>query len=62
MHTKIREAVERVGEDRVLCSSDAPFHHPEVEIRKVQVSGLPPSLVDRVLHANGRALFLGDEA
>lgn len=61
MHTKIREAVERVGEDRVLYGSDAPFHHPEVEIRKVELSGLPPDLVDRVLDANGRALFFGDE-
>lgn len=61
MHTKIREAVERVGPERVLYGSDAPFHHPEVEIRKVQVSGLSPELVERVLSRNGRALFFGDE-
>lgn len=58
MHTKIREAVERVGPDRVLYGSDVPFHHPEVEIRKVQVSGLAPDLVERVLDGNARALFL----
>jgi uncharacterized protein len=58
MHTKIREAVERVGPDRVLYGSDAPFHHPSVEIEKVRVSGLEPELVARVLGANGRALFL----
>jgi predicted TIM-barrel fold metal-dependent hydrolase len=62
MHTKIREAVERVGPDRVLYGSDAPFHHPLVEIDKVKVSGLPPELVDRVLGANSRRLFLGQEA
>jgi predicted TIM-barrel fold metal-dependent hydrolase len=61
MHTKIREAVERVGPERVLYGSDAPFHHPEVEILKVRLSGLEPELVDRVLGANGRALFLRGE-
>lgn len=61
MHTKIAEAAERVGPDRVLYGSDAPFHHPEVEITKVRVSGLAPELVERVLSRNGRALFFGDE-
>jgi uncharacterized protein len=60
MHTKIAEAVERVGPDRVLYGSDAPFHHPTVEIAKVRLSGLAPELVERVLSANGRALFLGE--
>jgi hypothetical protein len=59
MHTKIREAVERVGPERVLYGSDAPFHHPSVEIAKVRVSGLEPALVERVLGENGRTLFLG---
>ena len=36
MHTKIRTAVERVGEDKVMYGSDAPFHDPGVEIRKVR--------------------------
>ena len=40
MHTKIKEAVERVGVERVLYGSDVPFHHPAVEILRVQVSGL----------------------
>ena len=60
MHTKIREAVRRAGADRVLYGSDAPFHHPEVEIRKVELSGLEPDLVERVLNRNGRLLFFGD--
>lgn len=59
MHTKIREAIERVGEERVLYGSDAPFHHPEVEIRKVELSGLEPELVERVLSRNARRLFFG---
>jgi hypothetical protein len=61
MHTKIREAYERVGETRVLFGSDIPFHHPIVEIRKVELSGLPPEGVERVLSRNGRRLFFGDE-
>ena len=32
--------IERVGPTRVLYGSDAPFHHPLVEILKVRVSGL----------------------
>jgi predicted TIM-barrel fold metal-dependent hydrolase len=61
MHTKIREAVERVGETRVLYGSDVPFHHPEVELAKVRRSGLDERLVERVLGRNGRLLFFGDE-
>ena len=57
MHSKIREAVERVGPDRVIYGSDTPFHHPSVELAKVRVSGLPPDLIDRVLGENGRKLF-----
>jgi predicted TIM-barrel fold metal-dependent hydrolase len=62
MHTKIREAVERVGVERVMYGSDVPLHHPAVEILKVRVSGLEPEPVERVLGANARRLFLGEEA
>ena len=61
MHTKIKEAIERVGETRVLFGSDVPFHHATVEIDKVRLSGLSAELVDRVLGKNGRLLFLGDD-
>jgi predicted TIM-barrel fold metal-dependent hydrolase len=61
MHTKIREAYERVGETRVLFGTDVPFHHPLVEITKVRVSGLPDDALERVLSRNGRLLFFGDE-
>jgi len=59
-HHKIMEAIERVGPTRVLYGSDAPFHHPAVEILKVRVSGLDEALVDRVLHTNALELFLPD--
>jgi predicted TIM-barrel fold metal-dependent hydrolase len=58
MHTKIREAVERVGAERVLYGSDAPFHHPAVEQLKVRLSGLGQADVDRVLGGNASALYL----
>ena len=61
MHTKIREAYERVGETRVLFGTDVPFHHPVVEIAKVRVSGLDDVGMERVLNRNGRLLFLGAE-
>ncbi len=61
MHTKIAEAYERVGPNRVMYGSDAPFHEVGVEIRKVQVSGLGQEQVDRVLDKNARLLFFGDE-
>lgn len=61
MHSKIREAVERVGPDRVLYGSDTPFHHPSVELAKVRVSGLSTDLTDRVLGENGRRLFFGEQ-
>jgi hypothetical protein len=60
MHSKIREAVERVGPDRVLYGSDTPFHHPSVELTKVRVSGLPTEMAGKVLGENGRRLFFGD--
>jgi len=61
MHTKIREAVERAGARKVLYGSDVPFHHPQVEMLKVRLSGLPADLVERVLDGNARALFFGSE-
>ena len=59
MHTKIAEAVERVGAERVMYGSDAPFHHPAVEILRVQVSGLDAGELEDVLHRSGRRLFFG---
>ncbi len=60
MHTKIAEAVRRVGPDKVMYGSDIPFHEIGVEVRKVLVSGLEPELVRRVLSENARKLFFGE--
>jgi len=57
MHTKIKEAVEAVGPDRVMYGSDAPFGHPSFEIRKVEVSGLGEAELEKVLYGNAVELF-----
>ena len=61
LHSKLREAVERSGPDRVLYGSDTPFHHPSVELAKVRASGLSTDLADRELGENGRPLFFGEQ-
>ena len=61
MHSKIKTAFERVGSDRVMYGSDAPFHDPGVEIRKVEVSGLDEQARRRVLGLNARRLFFGSD-
>jgi predicted TIM-barrel fold metal-dependent hydrolase len=61
MHTKIKAALDRVGEDRVLYGSDAPFHDPGVEMRKVEVSGCDEREIRRVLDTNARRLFFGSD-
>jgi predicted TIM-barrel fold metal-dependent hydrolase len=61
MHSKIRTAVERVGEDKVMYGSDAPFHDPGAEIRKVVASGLGVDQQRRVLGTNARRLFWGSD-
>jgi predicted TIM-barrel fold metal-dependent hydrolase len=62
MPTKIREAVERVGPERVLFGSDIPFHHPKIEIDRVRLAGLAPEDEVRVLSTSARALFLDESA
>jgi predicted TIM-barrel fold metal-dependent hydrolase len=57
MHSKIKEAVETVGIDRVMFGSDAPFGHPSFEIRKIEVSGLSGDLVKKVLGENSEKFF-----
>jgi uncharacterized protein len=61
MHSKIRTAFERVGPERVMYGSDAPFHDPGVELRKVAVSGLDEPARERVLGLNARRLFFGSD-
>ena len=57
MHTKIREAVELVGDDRVLYGSDAPFGHPVFELSKFMVAGLDEDVLRKVLSGNAERIF-----
>ncbi len=57
MHSKIKEAVEKVGEARVIYGSDAPFGHPAFEIKKVEVAGLADAQLHLVLEENARKIF-----
>ena len=57
MHSKIREAVERLGEDRVMYGSDMPLGHPAWEIPKVKISGLSEGHLRKVLHDNAMEVY-----
>jgi len=52
MHSKIKEAAEVLGADRVLYGSDMPFGHPAYEILKVKVSGISEEELRLVLREN----------
>ena len=58
MHSKIKEAVERVGEGRVAFGSDYPFHDYSVELQKIRVAGLTERQKELVLYANAKELLL----
>lgn len=59
MSLKIREAVDKVGPDRVMYGSDGPWHEPKVEQLKVQVAGLAPDQLEAVMNGTAQRLFLG---
>jgi len=58
---QIREAVRRVGPERVLHGSAAPRHHPRLAVRKVRMSDLTPSELAPELGGNAAAWFLDEE-
>ena len=57
MPSKIREAYETVGRDRIMFGTDTPFHHPGVELQKVLVSGVDEEGLERILYRNARDFF-----
>ena len=54
---KIREAVERIGPDRVVYASDGPACSPRIEIEKVRLARLPTSAEELVFAGNALRLL-----
>lgn len=57
MHTKIKEAYEKVGSHRIMWGLDAPFHHPTVEMQRTIVSGLTDNQLEDVFYNNAKRLL-----
>ena len=57
MHTKIKEAVLRLGVERVMYGSDTPLGHPGWEIPKVKVAGLISEELEYVLYYNALRVY-----
>jgi hypothetical protein len=58
MHTKIREAVDTIGEQRVVYGSDIPFHHTSVEMQRVKMAGLTEHELRLILYENAKTLLI----
>jgi predicted TIM-barrel fold metal-dependent hydrolase len=54
---KVREAVERLGAERVLYASDGPACSPRIEVEKVRLAGLEPDAERLVLGENARRIL-----
>lgn len=57
MQTKIKEAVETLGDERVMYGSDFPFHDPAVEIARITASGLSKAQLEKVFYSNAKRLL-----
>ncbi|WGI16868.1 amidohydrolase family protein [Methanonatronarchaeum sp. AMET-Sl] len=57
MHTKIKEAFERVDSHKILFGTDIPFHHPSVELEKVKVADLTSQQKKKLLQKNAKKLL-----
>lgn len=51
-HRILRSAVDLLGADRILWGSDTPFHTPEVELKKVEMSKLTEAEKEMILWKN----------
>jgi predicted TIM-barrel fold metal-dependent hydrolase len=56
---RIKEAVERIGAQRVLFASDGPGCDPSIEVQKVKLAGLTPEEEALVFETNIRRLLEG---
>ena len=61
MHTKVREALEILGDTRVMYGSDVPFHDPAVEIARVSASALSSEKLRRVFYENASEILFSSK-
>jgi uncharacterized protein len=54
---RIKEAVSRLGAERVLYASDGPVVSPTIELEKIRLAGLDPESERRVLGQNAHDLL-----
>jgi hypothetical protein len=54
---RVREAVERLGPERILYASDGPACSPRIEVEKVRLAGLDPEAERLVLGENAQRLL-----
>ena len=54
MGSKIKEAYDTVGRNRIMFGIDTPFHHPTVEMQKVITSGLDEKGIEDVFYNNAK--------
>ena len=57
MGCKVKQAYDEIGHDRIMFGTDAPFHHPTVEIQKVLTSGLDENELNDVFYNNAAKLM-----
>lgn len=57
MHSKIKEAMVRVGEDRVMYGSDSPFHEPAVEIDRICSADLTDEQLRMIFYENAHKIL-----
>ena len=57
MHTKIKEAYDTVGHDRIMFGTDGPFHHPTVEMQKVLMCGVDEQGLEDIFYNNAKKFF-----
>jgi hypothetical protein len=57
MHTKIKEAMERVGSKRVMYGDDLPCGHPSWELEKAKAAELDEKEFRKLLGGNAKNLY-----
>ena len=57
--SRVKEAVDRIGADRVIYASDGPLVVPSIEVEKIRLAGLDADSLAKVLGLNTLKLIEG---